>query len=282
MRPFIFLPILLFGLFANASGSEPKFTIRSEKKSFSFSRSDLLKRKDLTTIQVEDDPAYHNGKKTSYQAVPLLPLFDSLGVSKESIIQFHCLDGFSAALEGELLLNQDPKFSIPYLAIEPTGKKWDALKAGDPATPGPFYIIWSNPKASGIGQEQWPYQLSSLEIKKSPRELYPAIFPDKNLSATDPVNLGLKVFQKNCFSCHTLNLQGESKMGPDLNVPMNIFEYLTATAIRMQIRDPQQLKHWPEAKMKGFSKDALSDSDLENLLVYIQYMAKKKIKLMGN
>ncbi len=274
------LVIFLLNAIAFGAESDPSFSIQSSKKAITFSRSELMKRPDLTTIEVESDPAYNNGKKTSYQAVPLLPLFDSIGVPADSTIQFHCLDGFSAPLDGELLLNRNPKFSMPYLAIEPKGAKWPPLKPGNAATPGPFYIIWSNPKASGIGQEQWPYQLSSLEVKPSLRETFPAIFPEKALAASHPVNLGFKVFQKNCFSCHTLNLQGESKMGPDLNVPMNISEYLTLAAIRLQIRDPQKLRTWPEAKMKGFSKEALSDADIEKLLAYIKYMAKKKVALL--
>ena len=74
------LVIFLLNAIAFGAESDPSFSIQSSKKAITFSRSELMKRPDLTTIEVESDPAYNNGKKTSYQAVPLLPLFDSIGV----------------------------------------------------------------------------------------------------------------------------------------------------------------------------------------------------------
>jgi hypothetical protein len=66
-------------------------------------------------------------------------------------------------------------------------------------------------------------------------------------------------------------------MGPDLNVPMNPVEYFHITALKTLIRDPQKLRHWPESKMKGFSKKEISDSDLNHLLSYLKYISKRKV-----
>jgi cytochrome c2 len=270
--------LVVFALPAFASDADPSFSIQGNGKTISFSRSELLKRKDLTEVDVAVDRGYTPFRtKMHYQAVPLAALFSSFQMKPDAIVQFHCLDGFSAPLSTEKLLNQDAKQSLAYLAIEPESTKWPVVQAGKTATPGPFYIVWVNPSASHIGQEEWPYQLASLEIKPSLRSVYPHIFPDKTMDGKNPINLGFQVFQKSCFPCHTMNREGESKMGPDLNVPMNITEYLSEKAIRTQIRDPQKLRHWPEAKMKGFPVSELSEADLNSLLKYLKHMAKNKV-----
>ena len=49
------------------------------------------------------------------------------------------------------------------------------------------------------------------------------MFPKHETDAK--VARGLKLFQKTCFACHTINGEEASKVGPDLNLPMNPTEY---------------------------------------------------------
>jgi mono/diheme cytochrome c family protein len=73
-----------------------------------------------------------------------------------------------------------------------------------------------------------------------------------------------------------MNRQGESELGPDLNVPMNVTQYWKPQAIAAQVRDPQSVRYWPEGKMPAFSTEQLSEEDLKRLLEYLSHMAGRK------
>lgn len=277
--------------------SEPELRIQWPEGTIVYKRSQLLSRPDVRTLEVDDDPAYRPNsasahsktetktekaeteKKMKYRAVPIAALFSKVEVPRDATVQFQCLDGFSAPISRDLLLNQSPTGAIAYLAIEAEGEPWPVL---DPLhnlkTPGPFYLIWENAKKSGIGREEWPYQLSGFEVKKSLRSIYPAIFPDDNLSQKDPISRGFRSFTKNCFTCHTLNLQGQAQMGPDLNFPMSPTEYLNRNFIKNIVRNPQKVRAWPAGKMKGFSATEISDDELNDIIAYLTHMSQRKIK----
>jgi mono/diheme cytochrome c family protein len=100
--------------------------------------------------------------------------------------------------------------------------------------------------------------------------------PAPGLAASDPVTKGFAVFQRNCITCHTLNGQGDAKLGPDLNIPHSPTEYLRDDMLRTLVRNPQDMRHWPQAKMPGFNRQTLSDADLDNLVAYLKHMARRK------
>ena len=87
------------------------------------------------------------------------------------------------------------------------------------------------------------------------------------------------MFSTNCLPCHTLNLAGDAHVGPDLNVPFSPTEYMREDFLRQQVRNPQSLRAWPDAKMPGFDVNALSERDLDDLLAYLYYMAKRKVEM---
>lgn len=283
-RNYLLLFVLFFMTSATpqslaSNNNDPQLSVKTAKRTWIFSRSELLKRNDLTLLKVENDPAFSDREMT-YEAVPIYALFSGIEVPTDATIQFQCLDGFSAPISRDLFLNQSSSGSIAFLAIERKNRKWPAIHPPENMqTPGPFYLIWKNPKASGIGREEWPFQLSGFEVQNSLRSTFPAVFPAHDLSESHAVNQGFRLFMKNCFSCHTLNLQGRTQMGPDLNVPMNPVEYLNASALGSLIRNPQALRYWPNSKMKGFSKKELSDTDVGNIIEYLTYMSKRKVKL---
>ncbi len=84
------------------------------------------------------------------------------------------------------------------------------------------------------------------------------------------------MFQRTCLACHTLNGQGDAQLGPDLNIPHSPTEYFRQDLLRSYIRDPQSLRRWPQARMPGFDRQALSDADLEALLAYLRHMAARR------
>ena len=204
-------------------------------------------------------------------AVPVANLFKDISVAEDEVIIFKALDGFSAPLSRDRLLNQDKAKAIAYVAIE-WPEKWPKLSKRKPSA-GPFYLVWENPKASQIVSDEWPFMLSSLEVSGTLKSMYPKIFPKtKNLK----VAAGFKHYLKNCLACHKINGQGTSNFGPDLNKPMNPVEYFKPSALKKYIREPKSLRTWSGLMMPGFAKKDLSDKDINDLISYLRHMSKHK------
>ncbi|OOG48048.1 cytochrome c [Rhodanobacter sp. C01] len=229
----------------------------------------LLKRHDARTISVPADVAFEHTMQ--YRAVPLAALLKGIGPGDH--LQFVASDGFAAEIPAEIILNH--RGSEAWLAIEDPAHPWPAL-GKDHGHAGPFYVVWTQPRAAHIGPEQWPYQLATIRRMDSVARRFPAIVPDSSLPADSEVQHGFVVFQHTCFACHTLNGEGDARLGPDLNIPHNPTEYLRADLLRAYIRNPQSLRQWPQAKMQGFDTQALSDADLDALLAYLRHMAGRK------
>jgi mono/diheme cytochrome c family protein len=260
--------------FAAAHAAEPVLTIKSAKGEKKFTRGELLGRPSLREVKVKD-PAY-GGRVMTYSGVPVAELFKDLAISDEATIVFHCLDGFSAPLERRRLLNTNPADAIAYLAVERATDPWPRLKADKPATPGPFYLVWMNPEKSKISKEEWPFMLSGFEVKASVAETFPLIAPDRSVAEDSFVYRGYKLFVKNCFACHTMNGQGTSNLGPDLNIPYSPIEYLKPELLRLMVRNPQALRKWPGSRMNGFPKESLAEAELEDIISYLKHMAQRR------
>lgn len=229
----------------------------------------LLAHPQARDIDIPQDVAY---KKTMhYRAVPLAALLES--VRPEDHLQAVALDGFAAEMPAAPLLQQGP--AQAWLAVEDPAHPWPPLAKGKPGA-GPFYLIWTQPEASGIRPEQWPFQIATLRRLAPVEQRYPALLPDPKLPAADPVRQGFTLFQQNCMACHRLNGAGDAQFGPDLNVPHNPTEYFQPGFLRRFIRDPQSLRQWPQARMPGFPESVLSEQELDAVLAYLGHMAGRK------
>jgi mono/diheme cytochrome c family protein len=234
-----------------------------------FSAAQLLANPHATLVTIPDDVTFH--RTMHFRAVPLKTLLP--GIAATDHLQFVATDGFIAEIPAATILNH--RGTLPWLAVEDPREPWPLLKGKDRV--GPFYVVWTHPAAAGISPEQWPYRLASIRRLDSVTDRFPAIVPGVDASADGAVQRGFRVFQRTCFACHTLNGQGDARLGPDLNIPHNPTEYLRADLLRAYIRNPQSLRQWPEAKMPGFpTQTSLSDNDLNALLAYLQYMARHK------
>ncbi|MFC4762753.1 cytochrome c [Dyella koreensis] len=234
-----------------------------------FDGAQLVARKDARDIAIPADVAYK--RATRYRAVPLKSLL--AGIGPKDHLQFVASDGFAAEIPAALIL--DTHGAEAWLAVEDPKQPWPVLP-GKNVSAGPFYVVWTQPEAARIGPEQWPYQLASIRKLDDVAARFPSIVPAASLPANSPVRHGFEVFQRNCFACHTLNGEGDARLGPDLNIPHNPTEYLRADLLRAYVRDPQSLRHWPQAKMPGFSASVLSEGDLDALLAYLRHMAGRK------
>jgi len=253
--------------------SEPVLTVTAGGRTATHTVASLLAHPAAVPITVPRDVSYK--RPMSYQAVPVAALL--AGVAPNASLRFAAADGFAATLQADLLLAAGDRAPRAYLALEPPDAPWPPLKAGDPATAGPFYLVWLRPERGMIVPEQWPYRVARIEEVRPLAERFPAIVPPPGLAADASVKRGFAVAVKNCLVCHTLNLGGDASIGPDLNVPYNPTEYLRADAMRRLIRDPQSLRRWPAAKMPGFDTSILSDRELNDMLAYLRYMAPRKV-----
>jgi mono/diheme cytochrome c family protein len=189
------------------------------------------------------------------------------------VVQCNGADGFSAILEKTRLFSTDPKASKAFLAIEDPKSPWPPLP-GKAASAGPFYLVWTNPKASSVSSEEWPYQIASFTIVTDAHALFQHIYPADDAPAA--IHHGFISFQTNCFPCHKMNGNGAGSIGPDLNLPMNPTEYLQSSALKALIRNPASVRTWPQRVMSGFSAAALPDAELDDLVAYLGYMSKRK------
>ncbi|MGE1084374.1 c-type cytochrome [Pseudomonas shirazensis] len=231
--------------------------------------AELLAHPQARDIDVPADVAYK--RPMHYRAVPLAVLLE--GVQPGEHLQAIALDGFAAEMPAAPLLANGP--AQAWLAVEDSAKPWPAL-GKDKATAGPFYLVWTNPKASAIRPEQWPFQIATIRRLAAVEQRFPALLPDASLASDDPVRQGFALYQQNCMACHRLNGAGDAQFGPDLNRPYNPTEYFQPTFLRKYIRDPQSLRQWSQAKMPGFAESVLSEKELDALLAYLAHMSKRK------
>lgn len=258
-----------FALLLSLPAAAAQLTIELDHTSKTWQTADLLKHPDVQTVQIVGDVSY---KRTmTYRAVPLAALLP--GVAPGNHLQAIALDGFAAELTAAPLLEKSD--ARAWLAVEDPAHPWPALAAGKPSA-GPFYLVWTDPQAGHISPEQWPFQISGIKQLKTVAERFPALLPDPALAANDPINQGFALFQKNCLACHRLNGAGDAQVGPDLNIPYNPTEYFGGDFLKRYIRDPQSLRHWPQAKMPAFAASVLPDSELALLVEYLKHMAGRK------
>ncbi len=266
---FIILRHIMFALLvmttSTAYAGEPTLELTIGGRTWHLDRKELLANPATQTIDVPADIAYE--RRMHFRAVPLSALVPSL--NRIESLQFTAQDGFVANIPGAVLAH---KKAQAWLAIEQAEAPWPALKSGTSA--GPFYLVWLKPETGQIGQEYWPYQIAKITEIASLEKRYPQLLPKKG--AAIAVQKGMQVFVANCAACHKLNGGGDAAVGPDLNKPFSPTEYFNTPYLRRLIRDPASVRDWQDRKMPGYSKSALSDAQLNDLLAYLQHMASQR------
>ncbi|WP_306167750.1 cytochrome c [Pseudomonas sp. SLFW] len=229
----------------------------------------LLQHPQARDIDIPADVSYK--REMHYRAVPVAALLE--GVTGDAHLQAVATDGFAAEMPAGPLLQKTG--SQAWLAVDDPAHPWPGLSQDKPSA-GPFYLVWTDPAASKISPEQWPYAVGQIKLLTSVAERFPALLPDAKLAADDPVNKGFALFQKNCLACHRLNGAGDSQLGPDLNIPHNPTEYFAGDYLKLYIRNPQNLRQWPQAKMPAITQEVLSDQELDQVVAYLKHMAGRK------
>ena len=271
VRHRLWIGALLFCALAHGASAEPTLTVAAGGRTAIYTPTGLLAWPAATTVSVPSDFAYK--RSITFRAIPMATLL--AGTSADETVRIVAGDGFKTTLPAAALLARGG--ATAYLAIEAADAPWPALKAGEPATAGPFYLVWSRPERVALAREQCPYQIVRIETIAPLGRRFPMIAPAVSVSANHPIRAGFAVFQRNCMACHTLNGGGDSTAGPDLNIPYNPTEYLRPEALRRLIRDPQALHRWPEGKMPASDSKTLPDRELAQLVAYLRHMADRKV-----
>lgn len=264
------LAVLVLGL-VNTLAAAAGLEIVADGRRLTFTEAQLLARRDVRTLTIAD--SVYQRRWTRFKAIPIAHLFEGLDIPASAAVQCNGTDGFSAILDQARLFSADPGASKAYLAIEDPKHPWPHL-AGKGISAGPFYLVWTDPQASRIGREEWPYQIASFRILSDPRAIFPRAYPAAD--APPAAAGGFQVFRKNCFACHKMNGEGAATIGPDLNLPENPTEYFDPTALARLVRNPASLRTWPGMVMRGFSEAAISDAELGDLIAYLRYMSGRK------
>ena len=58
---------------------------------------------------------------------------------------------------------------------------------------------------------------------------------------------------------------------------MNPTEYMTEAGLRALIRNPQAVYDYPHSGMDAFLTTLLPDTDIDDLIAYLRYMARHKV-----
>jgi len=275
MKYIVALFLLLFACPALAADDSPTLAITIGAEKHVFTAEALLANAATRDITIDHDVSYN--QQMHYRAIPLARLLGGVKLPADSVMEAVAKDGFVAALPTDMIVATKKDAAEAYLAIEPPAAHWPALP-GKKESAGPFYIVWLHPEASGIRTEQWPYMTVELRSAVSPAKRWKELAVAKDVPADSPVRAGQALFATQCMSCHKLNGAGSADVGPDLNMPMSPTEYFKAEALKKYIRDPASLRHWNGMQMPGFSKDALSDREVDDIIAYLEQMAAQKKK----
>jgi mono/diheme cytochrome c family protein len=261
--------VLLFVLAATAQAQSLR--IADRQSASTVSARELLASPLARTVTITDDAVYR--RTMTYRAIPVAELLKGLAVGPDDYVDLIASDRFSIGVPARLLVRETTPQAL--LAIEDPATPWPALPGKGRSSAGPFFVVWRDARPGEISSEYWAYKLAALEVADSPYRRWPELDVDSAVPATDPARRGLDRYVALCIACHRYRGAGNGEQGPDLGRPMNPVDYFQPQALRRLLRDPKAVRDWPDRRMPGFGPDVLSDEDLEALLAWLTYKARR-------
>jgi mono/diheme cytochrome c family protein len=223
-----------------------------------------------TSLSIETDPFYKakNSRFEGYAFDKVLAQIPGLsGIERgRHSLRFVCADGYRTTFPFEAVENGHGLLATALLDHkDKTGDAWaPKLRGKSEQTPAPYYLVWAG--ETDLKARPWPYQLVSIEVLVDDA-LAAALEPPPEAGA----EAGYQLFRTYCLACHTVNLQG-GKMGPELNVPKNIFEYRDGDLVRAFVRNPQSFR-----AASLMPPQMISNDKIEAIFVYLRAMEKRKV-----
>lgn len=262
-----------FAYDGEARGDAPTLSLSFGGEPRSFTSAELLARPDAATLAIPADVAY--GRAMTFRAVPLLALISDAADPSLDTIEARASDGFVSQLPRALIEKGASGGSVAWIAVEDAAAPWPNLPDKQ-VSAGPFYLVWEHPERSGIGSEQWPYQIAALTGVESPAHHWPQMAVDASLPADAPARRGQEVFTVQCMPCHRMKGAGVGELGPDLGQPMSPAQYFTPDGLRKLIRNPKSVRTWPQQVMPAFDAGKLPDADLDDVIAYLGAMVGRR------
>lgn len=249
---------LLVGVM-QANGKEPSIVFTVEQNPVKEIRLQDL-QKGIATESIEIfDVIYKKVKR--YKAVPLAKLMHlAYGADYHSdrfgSVAFIATDGYEAIADKKILSEEGAYLVISDLEFP----GWETIPGYDGAKPGPFYLVWENPRQTPKKGFPWPWQIGAIKLISFEEQYANAVPRRTDMDAS--VSAGFKLFKKRCISCHAINKHG-GDIGPDLGAPRNILSYRSENVLRSFIRFPSKYRY---SKMPDFGD--LTEQDLDQLMDY--------------
>lgn len=210
------------------------------------------------------DPYYQRVKH--WRALPLEPVLRLSfpeGDLRTKEFTLRASDGYTVPLSGSRLLEGGA-----LLAFADADGPWEPIGAQH-ANPGPWYLVWKDAAQTDLTTHPRPWALASIAI-----EPFEAVFPLVVPKTKDAkVQQGFALFRRQCITCHAINQQG-GRVGPELNVPMNVTEYRDEAFLRAWVRNPFafRVSVMPASPQLG-------EDELTALLAYLAAMKDAKIQV---
>ena len=259
-----------------ADAASPELTVSMGGRTQKYTADALLAHASAVTITVPNDVSYK--RAMTYRAVPASVLL--AGLPRDDSVRFVAADGFAATIAAAPLLVRERGRA----ACVPRGRAAGRRVARPQARlEGHGRSVLSRLAAPGKRQDR---RRSSGPIRSRASTAYSRSRSDfrrwrrrqacRALIRSAMVSLSSRPI---AFPAIRSTSPATRRSGPDLNVPFSPTEYMREDFLRQQIRNPQSVRVWPDAKMPSFDVNALSERDLDDLLAYLYYMAKRKVEV---
>lgn len=139
---------------------------------------------------------------------------------------------------------------------------------------GPLFLAWENINDIEMRDQDsfdWPFQVVAFDLVDF-SEKFAEMAPRKKSS--ESVKRGFAYFRQQCLNCHTINGKGGG-MGPELNFPLNITEYMKEEVIIKWLREPNSVR-WNSKMSPAFPKHPQREQVLKDILSYLKEMSHNK------
>jgi mono/diheme cytochrome c family protein len=273
-RAVALLLVMACVLLPSALAQSPTLSVAGRESTRTYSREELLAHPGVRDVTVADS-VYR--RPMTYRALPLAELLKGSGIGADDYVQARAIDNFSVSIPGGLVSATGTASAEAFLAVEDPATPWPPIpNTPDKAGAGPFYIVWRLAPSASVSSEYWAYRLAALAVIDSPVKRWPVLAVGTDVPADDRLRVGLDRFVALCMGCHRFDGAGEGGQGPDLGRPMNVTEYFRRPALEKLIRDPASVREWPDQKMPGFPDSSPSDADLDAIVDWLAYKARRQ------